>query len=113
MLLYIVYLISYHLELPNTGIFNNQKNIDFGGWCGKKNTGVFSAVRSTSDILKWKKAFKQRSEGVQKAFGSVLEWKSPFRSSVSLEFGKIDRFWRWRGHFHDQENPVLYHAISF
>ena len=55
-----IYIYKY-LELPNTGFLTpNPKKIDFGGWCGKKNTGVVLAVRDTSDVLEWKKAFKKR-----------------------------------------------------
>ena len=63
----------------------NPKKIDFGGWCGKKNTRVVFAVPDTSDVLEWKKAFKKRSNSVKKPFRtvrkpsgvkkSVLEWK--------------------------------------
>ena len=60
----------------------NPKKIDFGGWCGKKNTRVAFAVPDISDGLEWKKAFKKhvkkavktvrKRSGVKK---SVLEWK--------------------------------------
>ena len=62
------------------------------------------------------KPFKKRKKSVQncsEAFWSekkrsrVLEWKQQFRSSFSLEFGKIDRFWLWCWIFHDQEDPGI------
>jgi hypothetical protein len=37
----------------------NPKKIDFGGWCGKKNTGVVFAVRDTLDVVEWKKSLKK------------------------------------------------------
>ena len=49
----------------------NRKLIDFGCWCGKKNTRVVFAVPDISDFLEWKKAFKKRSKSVQKAFKTV------------------------------------------
>ena len=62
----------------------NPKKIDFGGWCGKKNTRVVFAVPDTSDVLEWKKAFKKRSNSVKKnrskPFVSVLELKKAFWS---------------------------------
>ena len=52
----------------------NPKKIDFGGWCGKKNTRVIFAVPDTSKGVQ--KALKKRS----KPFGSVLELKKAFWS---------------------------------
>ena len=39
---------------------SKPKKNDFGGWCGKKSTGVVFAVWDTSDVLEWKKAFQKR-----------------------------------------------------
>jgi hypothetical protein len=66
--IYIRIYIYKYLELPNTGFLTpNPKKIDFGGWCGKKNTGVVLAVRDTSDVLSGKK----RSKSVKKTFKTV------------------------------------------
>ena len=89
----------------------NPKKIDFGGWCGKKNTRVVFAVPDTSDVLEWKTAFKKRS----KPFGSVLELKKAFwsgnnRSGVLflLNLAKlIDFGFGVEIYFHDQGDPGI------
>jgi hypothetical protein len=60
----------------------NPKKIDFGGWCGKKNTRVVFAVPDTSDVLEWKKAFKKRSKSVQNR--SEAFWSYKKRSGVEI-----------------------------
>jgi hypothetical protein len=55
--------------------------IDFGGWCGKKNTRVAFAVPDISDGLEWKKAFKKH---VKKAVKTVRK-RSGVKKSSGVE----------------------------